>query len=338
MLGDAGDKCCKSGIRDAKAARTRKVAGSPKPTARDGDGKDKGKSSMAIKLSSIRRSRIFLAALGAVFAIPVAALGLGPSASAISPVPPPTAQTFAQCPVNGSVGGKDGHVTYCIVGVAAQGTIDIGPLDTTFHGPGVVQGGFSTSSPTWLVSTNWADALDGKSYSAPRQLLSIPVMTLLGNPDVTPPANSDVYVVSQQAGPMGFDIATPGIGGITPYTVIPLSFHLVNPLLGPDCYIGTDSDPITLHLTTATSGALTGALGTLQTSPLGRGEVIETIGTEVVDNTFTAPPATGCGTDGVWDSAITAMEGADAPGSNSVILYGNFDLVPSKLIKHLLHE
>jgi hypothetical protein len=108
--------------------------------------------------------------------------------------------------------------------------------------------------------------------------------------------------------------------------------------LGPNCYIGTDSDPITLHLTTATSGALTGALGTLQTSPLGRGEVIETIGTEVVDNTFTAPPATGCGTDGVWDSAITAMEGADAPGSNSVILYGNFDLVPSKLIKHLLHE
>jgi hypothetical protein len=288
---------------------------------------------MAIKLSSLRRSRIFLAALGAVFAIPVAALGFAPSASAIQPVPPPTAQTFAQCPVNGHL-GKSG---ICIVGVAAQGTIDIGPLDTTFHGPGLVQGGWDQSAGTDGDDTiNWTDALDGQSYSAPRQLLSMPVMALLGNPEVTPPADSDVWVESQQAGPMGFDIVTPGQGGINPYTVIPLSFHLVNPLLGPDCYIGTDSDPITLHLTTGMSGTISGALGTLKVGP--GATWIQTLGTEVVDNTFTAPPATGCGTDGVWDSAITAMEGADAPGSNTVILYGNFDLGGAKWVKHQLHE
>jgi hypothetical protein len=135
---------------------------------------------------------------------------------------------------------------------------------------------------------------------------------------------------------MGFDIVTPGQGGINPYTVIPLSFHLVNPLLGPDCYIGTDSDPITLHLTTGMSGTISGALGTLKVGP--GATWIQTLGTEVVDNTFTAPPATGCGTDGVWDSAITAMEGADAPGSNTVILYGNFDLGGAKWVKHQLHE
>jgi hypothetical protein len=290
---------------------------------------------MAIKLSSLRSSRIFLAALGAVFAIPVAALGLAPSASAISPVPAPTVQTFAQCPVNGATGGKDGHISTCIVGVAAQGTIDIGPLDTTFAGPGLVQGGWAGNSP---VQPNWIQALDGVSYSAPRQLLSIPVMTLIGNPDVTPPADSDVYVESAQAGPMGFSITTPGQGGLNPYTVIPLSFHLVNPLLGPDCYIGTVADPITLHLTTAMSGALTGSLGTIQITPLGKSIALTTVGTEVVDNTFTVPAATGCGTDGVWDSAITSMEGANSPGSNTVILYGNFALTAASTERHLEHS
>jgi hypothetical protein len=135
---------------------------------------------------------------------------------------------------------------------------------------------------------------------------------------------------------MGFSILTPGQGGILPLTILPLSFHLVNPLLGPNCYIGTDSDPITLNLTAGTSGALTGTLGTLSSE--NDGNTLDTVGTEVVDNTFTVPPATGCGTDGVWDSAITAMEGADTPGSNSVILYGNFDLASSKWVKHELHE
>jgi hypothetical protein len=68
------------------------------------------------------------------------------------------------------------------------------------------------------------------------------------------------------------------------------------------------------------------------------GNTIQTIGTEVVDNTFTVPPATGCGTDGVWDSAITAMEGANAPGSNTAILYGNFDIGFGPWVKHQLHE
>jgi len=40
----------------------------------------------------------------------------------------PDAQTFAQCPVNGT-SAPDGHVTHCIVGVA-PGPSDIGSLDT----------------------------------------------------------------------------------------------------------------------------------------------------------------------------------------------------------------
>jgi hypothetical protein len=218
--------------------------------------------------------------------------------------------------------------------VAAQGTIDIGALDTTFHGPGKVDGGYAGNSPT---IPNWVEAIDGQSYSAPPQLLSEPVMAILGNPAVTPPADSDVWVESQQAGPMGFSIITPGQGGLNPLTIIPLTFHLVNPLLGPNCYIGTDSDPVTLNLTTGTSGALAGTLGTLAVGS--SGHTIQTIGTEVVDGTFSTPGATGCGTDGVWDAALDANGHLPSPsGANAAMLFGNFDLAASSWVKHNLHE
>jgi hypothetical protein len=219
------------------------------------------------------------------------------------------------------------------VGVAAQGTIDIGALDTTFHGPGVVDGATDLNSAT---QPNWVDALNGQSFTAPRQLLSIPVMTLLDNPaGVTPPADSDVYVVAQQAGPMGFSIVTPGQGGINPLTIVPLTFRLENPLLGPNCYVGTDASPVTLNLTTGTSGALTGNLGTLSDAGFSGG--LYTIGTEVVDGTFSTPGATGCGIGGEWDSAInTTGNLPSASGANEAILYGNFALARSSWVKHNL--
>jgi hypothetical protein len=223
-----------------------------------------------------------------------------PSASAYTPVPPPTPQTFAECPVNGQIPGHHGHVTVCVVGVTNQGLIDIGSLDTTFHGPGVVDGGTALDSAT------------------------------------QPPADSDVYVEASQAGQMGFSLITPG-QGLNPLTVVPLSFHLVNPVLGPNCYIGTDADPITLNLTTGVSGALTGTLGTLSTAGFTGG--LYTTGTEVVDGTFSTPGATGCGPAGAYDAAIDSVgDLPSASGSNEAIFYGNFDLARVKWVKSHLHE
>lgn len=277
-----------------------------------------------------RRSRALIAA---ATVIPIASLCLGISQTSAGPIPPPTAQTFADCPVHGSIGGLNGHVTVCVVGDAAQGTINIGTLDTTFHGPGVVDGGTALNSAT---QPNWVDALDGQSFTAPRQLLAIPVMTLIGNPAIDQPNNSDVWVVAQQAGAMGFSLITPG-QGLNPLTVVPLAFHLVNPLLGPNCYIGTDASPVTLNLTTGTSGALTGSLGTLSTAGFAGG--LYTEGTKVVDGTFSTPGATGCGLDGEWDAAIDATGNLpSASGANEAILYGNFALARSGWVKHQLGE
>ncbi len=288
-------------------------------------------------ISPSRPRRKKLVALGVVGMSAACLLSVTTPASASQGTSVPTPSTFAQCPVNGYIGPKHAdRVSICIVGITSVGTIDIGGLDTTFRGPGLAQFGFAGNSG--ITVDNTVDALDGQSYTAPRQLLSKPVMAMLGNPSgVNPPAQSDVYVVSQQAGPISFNLTTPGSSGINPETIVPLTFRLENPLLGSHCYVGTLADPVTLTLTTGISGSLTGTVGTLNVYD--NGSVVQTVGSEVVDGVFSVPGATGCGAGGLWDSAIDANNSLPSPsGSNVAMLYGSFDLATAKWVKHKLHE
>jgi hypothetical protein len=135
-------------------------------------------------------------------------LGIATPAYAYPGQPVPGWGAFKQCPVHGTLApAGSGPVAICLHGLAQEGTINIGSLDTTFKGPGVIQGGTGALG----AAPAWADALDGQSFSAPRQLLAKPVMAALGNPpDVKPPAQSQVYVVASQAGPILFgSSATP---------------------------------------------------------------------------------------------------------------------------------
>ncbi|HEY2576851.1 MAG TPA: hypothetical protein VGI74_11135 [Streptosporangiaceae bacterium] len=258
-------------------------------------------------------------------------LGIAAPASAYQGAPPPNWPVFSQCPVSATVAPAGlGKVRVCVKGVASEGTINIGSLDTTFKGPGVIQGGTGTLGGP----PSWADALDGQSFTAPKQLLAKPILAALGNPPgVKPPAQSQVFVVSRQAGPILFGFGS-GTSGIVTTATVPLTFQLTNPLLGSHCFVGTVKDPIVLNLTTGPSGTLTGNLGTLAEA---HKNILFTTGTEVVDGTFAAPGATGCGTGGEWDSAIDSNNGLpSASGSNEAILYGSFDLAGSKLVKQHL--
>jgi hypothetical protein len=80
---------------------------------------------------------------------------------------------------------------------------------------------------------------------------------------------------------------------------MPVKVHLENPFLGSNCYVGSDSAPIIWNLTTGTTKPPAG------TAPIkGKGgllefreefQVAEITGTELVDNTWAAPGAKGCG-------------------------------------------
>ncbi|HLX49356.1 MAG TPA: hypothetical protein VKS82_13585 [Streptosporangiaceae bacterium] len=288
-----------------------------------------------MRLGSVWRAGVLVATVGTLglsIAAPVSAHP-GAALPSYQGAPPPNWPVFRQCPVTATLAPPGlGKVKICIKGVASEGTINIGSLDTTFHGPGIIQGGTGAIG----APPSWADALDGRSFTAPQQLMAKPVLAALGNPPgVKPPAQSQVFVLAQQAGPIRASFTT-GASGLVNTTTVPLSFQLLNPLLGSHCFVGTVRHPVVLNLTTGTSGTLTGNLGTVA---LAHKAILYTTDTEVVDGTFAAPGATGCGPGGLWDSALDTNNGLpSASGNNEAILYGSFDLAQASDVKKHLGE
>jgi hypothetical protein len=115
---------------------------------------------------------------------------------------------------------------------------------------------------------------------------------------------------------------------------LPVKIKLENPFLGNACYIGSDSHPLTLDLTTGTTNPpapgkpIKGKFGLL--SKAGEGEILYLPGNLFVDNAFPAPAASGCGAslsaliDPIIDSKIGLPSAA---GKNTAILSGAIDLV-----------
>jgi hypothetical protein len=73
---------------------------------------------------------------------------------------------------------------------------------------------------------------------------------------------------------------------------LPIKVHLINSTLGNNCYVGSASSPIVLHLTTHTSGKLTGVEPEVHFDP--STEILHLNNAKFVDGTFSAPSASGC--------------------------------------------
>jgi hypothetical protein len=113
--------------------------------------------------------------------------------------------------------------------------------------------------------------------------------------------------------------------------VLPVRVHLKNPLLGESCYVGSTSSPIELHLTTGTTAPpapnkpIKGKAGTLFVEEENGFEVDGFKENSLVDNSFSAPVAEGCGglfsflIDPILDSKIGL---AYAAGQNTAVLNG----------------
>ncbi len=108
---------------------------------------------------------------------------------------------------------------------------------------------------------------------------------------------------------------------------LPIKVKLENPLLGSSCYVGSNSSPIVVNLTTGKSGVLTGMPGELQ---LLEGSIISLPHASLVNDTYTAPAASGCG--GIFsfliDPIIDSRLGLpSASGKNEAVLNGKLEVV-----------
>jgi len=124
---------------------------------------------------------------------------------------------------------------------------------------------------------------------------------------------------------------------------LPLRVHLKNPLLGSGCYIGSESSPIELHLTDGTTSPpppnkpIKGSPGEFIEEEETRGEKVFVVAAlhenSLVDNSYSAPVAEGCGgsfsflIDPILDAKLALPSAA---GHNTAILTGTTRLVAAE--------
>lgn len=108
---------------------------------------------------------------------------------------------------------------------------------------------------------------------------------------------------------------------------LPVKVKLENPLLGNECYIGSNANPIVINLTTGTTSPpppnkpISGKVGKLESNE--EGSLLTIRENSLVNNEFAAPGATGCDgiASGIIDPLINAKIGLPAAaGQNTAIL------------------
>jgi hypothetical protein len=259
------------------------------------------------------------------------------SAAQASVAPPPTLNgdwaPFNRCPVdNPAMLQADGTTTsaYCVASSSPTATLTIGKIAPTTSSSDL-QFGLSLTSATGVFTV-----------IAPQQgsVVSPPVtepggLTGLLCPSTTQPLKALCKVWARHpnqnkvtasllsAGtPSNFNLGA-GLSSGIPIVTLPVKIHLTNPHLGPDCYIGTNADPIVLNPENATQPNIQVASfdGNGTPDPSGPMDMLYSTGGTQQDTTFTVPVATGCGDAGMFDAAINQNAGLPSPaGANSLVL------------------
>ncbi|HTA05548.1 MAG TPA: hypothetical protein VK774_04225 [Solirubrobacteraceae bacterium] len=121
---------------------------------------------------------------------------------------------------------------------------------------------------------------------------------------------------------------------------LPAKVHLENPLLGSACYVGSNSSPIALPLTTGKTTpplpnkSISGNPGTLSFN--GEGTILTVSKNSLVNNSYSAPTTNGCG--GIFEFLIgpiinSSLGVPSAAGHNTAILNGTLQQTSSEAVK-----
>jgi hypothetical protein len=202
--------------------------------------------------------------LGVIVAIAAAIAVVAPVASA-APPPPPYSQ-FVGCPNEAKIGS-------CLHSVVTGGHVKLGSKEVPIEKPIPLNGGIPVGfGPLFFTSEGGLGVVKQK---VPGGVIGLTGLTwlaeFLGSEALT------LYAATELAG-------TPIIEGLESIR-LPVKAHLINGALGNNCYVGSTSNPIALHLLLTNQPKLTFNFET---------EVLAATGAIYEDKTFSAPGASGC--------------------------------------------
>jgi len=278
---------------------------------------------------SVCRNTLFAAmALTAL----LAALG----ASSAVAAPKGEYAAFAECPTSNP------ELSGCIASRVESGEIKIGNEAVPIKNTQILQGGFIENEETGALTFVGAaggntfpptpqvvpggllgtlcKALPGFLSSLCNQFFSKGLTEVKATTELAAPASSiglnEVFLEIEQGTALS----------------LPVKIKLENLFLGSKCYIGSNSNPITLDLTTGTTNPpkpnepIKGKLGTI--SSRAEGGILVISNNTLVDNSFAAPGATGCG--GIFsflvDPILDSVLGIPAmAGHNTAIFNGTLE-------------
>ncbi len=269
--------------------------------------------------------------------MPLATLALASPALAA-----PTGEyaAFAECPTSNA------ELSACIVARAeggAGGSITFGKQTVPIVNTQTQQGGFienrETGATTFVGAAN-GDTLTKTAQKVPGGLSGLVNCTEISNKEEREHCEAifenkltGVYATVELAAPASdiylneFNLETEMGTALS----LPVKVKLENPLLGNECYIGSNSSPLIVELTSGTSGSLKGKLGEIGSRA--KGGILVISDNSLVNNTVAVPGATGCG--GSFSSIIDKIVDARlaipaAAPTNKVTLNGTLEQTAAK--------
>jgi hypothetical protein len=201
------------------------------------------------------------------------------AAAAQAATPAPGYTQFTGCPSPAEHPGLE----YCIHSEITSGNFKMGSKNVPITNPIVLTGGALSNGD---IIANSQGGLRPAKQKVPGGVIGLTGLTwlaeLLGSEALT------LYAVTEAVG-------TPNLGSVLK---LPIRVHLINSVLGNSCYVGSPSNPITLNLTTGTTSPplpnhpITGNEGSFSFN--GTTGIASLTGATFVDNSFSAPAASGC--------------------------------------------
>lgn len=282
------------------------------------------------------RSR-HIAPLLAVTAMSLAALVF--AAPALATKPTGDFVNFGDCPV------KVTGVAACVFAQTSSGEFKIKTTAVPIAKTITLQGGIIQNPETGAET--FVNAADGNTLSKTPQTVPGGLLKIMA-PEFFPEPLKKIFNEFINKGITGVNATTELVGpvGISTAALIfksgtalslPVRVHLENSFLGNNCFVGSKAHPVNVELTTGTTSPplpnepITGNAGEGEVKDEGALLIIRK--NSLVNNSFAAPEAEGCGSQilfglftGIIDSAVDSQLGLpSAAGNNTAILNGTLE-------------
>lgn len=276
--------------------------------------------------------------LGVALLLTTGSLGVAGAAAAAKPTG--AFAVFSQCPR--FMAGVERNEITCLYSETNSGEVKIGSTAVPITNTIVLQGATITNNIT--ENETFAGALNGETLTKAPQKVPGGLSGLVK-------CNEISNIIERVACELVFENGLTGVNAVTelaqPATSIgintnnlinregvalslPVKVKLENPFLGGECYIGSAAHPVTLNLTTGTTSPpapnkpISGKVGDLEFKE--GFQLTEIKNNTLVDNSFAAPEASGCGGAFAFliDPIIDAKLGLPSTAGHNTAIQNNF--------------